>query len=385
MTHDTLNHWLDRRLRPRLLLFGRRGQAFHVCGSIGWVAGISLAVFLTRTAGLRVWVTAILALAALATFVGLTLFVKVLSGEENIVYYHHEIAVALVSAAVLWLLGQPVLPYLDAVFMGLGLFLACGRVGCLMVGCCHGRPHRWGVRYGPEHADAGFARPLAGVRFFPIQLVEAAFVAGLVAVGTVTLVHGAAPGWVVALYSVVYGLARFGFEFLRGDTGRPYLGGFSEAQWTTLVLMGATSAAELAGVLPLSWWHVAATMVLAAMVALAVAARPGPGLLRPSHVLQVAQILGEARTRARADGEILIGETSLGVRISASRVQEPGRGVEIFSFSSCDGEPLRDRIARRLARLIARLQPGATAGDLVRGATGVFHLVVPGQEADRGL
>ena len=31
-------------------------------------------------------------------------------------------------------------PYLDATALGLGAFLACGRVGCTLAGCCHGRP-----------------------------------------------------------------------------------------------------------------------------------------------------------------------------------------------------------------------------------------------------
>ena len=41
----------------------------------------------------------------------------------------------LVSAAVLSALDLPVLPYLDLNALWLGVFLTCGRCGCLMVGC----------------------------------------------------------------------------------------------------------------------------------------------------------------------------------------------------------------------------------------------------------
>ena len=42
-------------------------------------------------------------------------------------------------------LELPVLPYLDLTCLGLGIFLVCGRQGCLMVGCCHGKPCGWGI------------------------------------------------------------------------------------------------------------------------------------------------------------------------------------------------------------------------------------------------
>jgi prolipoprotein diacylglyceryltransferase len=55
--------------------------------------------------------------------------------------------VMLVAAAFLWLLHEhePIIPYLDVTILVIGIFLVCGRIGCLMVGCCHGKPHRWGV------------------------------------------------------------------------------------------------------------------------------------------------------------------------------------------------------------------------------------------------
>lgn len=377
---NRFDHCMDKTARPRVRVLRRSFSAFHVCGLIGWIAGISLALGLTAYAGLSLRVTGGLAVAAFVTFFALSLAVKVLTGRENIVYYHHEVAVVIVSSFLLWLWRQPVLPYLDAVFLGLGLFLACGRVGCLMVGCCHGRPHSWGVCYREEHVKAGFSRHLVGVRLFPIQLVEALTVIGIILIGTFLVVSGAAPGSALAWYSIAYGLVRFGFEYLRGDPARPYFGSFSEAQWTTLVLMGITAAAELAGLLPLSWWHVATTVGLAVgMVVLARRESAVRRLFRPRHVQEIAELLEAARSRADEAGELHIGETSLGVRISASTVQEPERKIDVFAFSS-RSLPISEETARRLAGLVRELRH-ADETDLVRGDNGVYHLILPAQRS----
>ena len=136
---------------------GRRAiSAFQICAGIGLMVCLTLAMLLTVQQQLAVAVTVVLACAGLLAFLVLTMVTKIITGEEALVYYHHEIAVLTVAAALLWLTRQPILAYLDATLLGVGMFLACGRVGCLMVGCCHGRPHRWGVRYRGDHVVAGF-------------------------------------------------------------------------------------------------------------------------------------------------------------------------------------------------------------------------------------
>lgn len=376
MTLRAFNRYLDRLVRPQLDFWGGRWSSFTTCGAVGWLAAIAFALTLTVRLELATTVTAGLAPVAFLTFLGLTMAVKMVTGEENIVYYHHEVVVASVCAVVLRLWQQPVLPYLDVVFLALGLFLMCGRVGCFLVGCCHGRPHSWGVCYRQEHAAAGFSRHFVGVRLFPVQLVEALLVGAVVAGGTYLLAVGAPPGSALAWYSIGYGLGRFGFEFLRGDPGRPYLGRFSEAQWTTLVLMTATSLAELAGLLPLTLWHVGATATLAlVMAALAISERPSDRLLRPRHVQQVAELLAAARAREKAAGEIGIGTTSLGLRLSASTVRQQGREVEAVALSSRD-KALSEDSARCLARLLHRLRQAGDETELIAGGGGIYHVVL---------
>ncbi len=370
-------HLATKLITPSVTVRGRRLSSFHLCGIVGWVTGISLAFVLTAHQQLPLWVTGVIALGSIATFLTLVMAMKIATGEENIVYYHHEVAVVAVSALTLWVLGVPLLPYLDAVFMGLGLFLACGRVGCLMVGCCHGRPSSWGVCYGHDHAAAGFARHLVGVRLFPIQLVESLFVLATVAAGTAMVLYGAAPGSALAFYSIAYGLARFSFELFRGDAARPYLRGFSEAQWTTLGLMTATAAAELAGLLPLSWWHVGAAATLAvAMVFVGLGENRQRALFRARHIGELAALAQAASEQAGSDGAVAVGETALGLQLSASRLQQPDGEREVLAFSS-PGEPLPPRSVSALGRLLARLRGAEAPVQVVAGASGVVHLILP--------
>jgi phosphatidylglycerol:prolipoprotein diacylglycerol transferase len=51
--------------------------------------------------------------------------------------------------AYLLVLKLPVRRYLDILAIGIVLTLACGRIGCLMNGCCYGKPTdaAWGVRF----------------------------------------------------------------------------------------------------------------------------------------------------------------------------------------------------------------------------------------------
>ena len=160
-----------------------------------------------------------------------------ITGEEKLIYYHHEIAESLNIALFLWLIHQPLLPYLDISILGIGTFLFCGRLGCLMVGCCHGRPSAWGVRYREEHVAGGFAPYLVGVRLFPIQAVEFLWVFCMVVFGINIFLGDLPPGTTLVWYVVAYDTGRFYFEFLRGDAERPYIWGFSQPQWISVILM----------------------------------------------------------------------------------------------------------------------------------------------------
>jgi hypothetical protein len=345
---------------PEIAIAGRMRPAFRSCGLTGVALAVPAGVLLAAGAGADAGVMAAVSVAACAAFLALALGTKVLGGEERLVYYHHQAAVLGVAALVPWALGEPVLRYLDAAAVGLGVFLACGRVGCLLAGCCHGRPGDRGVRYGPAHAEAGFPAHLVGVRLVPVQALEAGAVLAIAGAGTVLMLDGARPGAALALYLTAYAVLRFGLELLRGDPVRPYAAGLSAAQWISLAIAACVPAAGAAGLLPAGPAHAAAAVALAAASGALAATAARRRLLGARHVAELAAAL---------DGPG-VHETSLGIRISTGTTG----GTRHYSLSARAG-PLSDEAAADIARVIGRLRHGGPAPDVVRGGGGTVHLV----------
>jgi hypothetical protein len=373
---------------PNLKMGRRRLPLFQICGSTGMLLALATAAVLTMRTGLSIGVTGAIAVAGVLTFFGLTLSTKLLTGEEQLVYYHHEIGVMAVVALLLWALRRPLLPYLDITILGIGVLLACGRIGCLLVGCCHGRPRDWGVRYGEEHAAAGFPSCLVGVRLFPIQAVESLLVFSIVAVGTWFVWSGRPPGTALAWYVVTYDVGRFTFEFARGDADRPYWRGFSQAQWLALLLTGLIVCAELTGILPLLRWHLA-TFALLAVTLIAVSVRRRLQktlefqLLHPRHVQQVASAMKRlgapaGRVIHPLDGTptvVSVARTSLGIRISGGQIDRGAERVHHYTLSQ-GRDLMTEATARSLAGLIRRLNGAVGSPKLIAGNQGVFHLLI---------
>ena len=146
--------------------------------------------------------------------------------------------------------GLPLGATLDPFCAGLAFFLAGGRAGCLLVGCCHGHPSTVGIRYPPGHAKEGFPSYLTDIRLFPVQLLE---FLGLLAIGVTTfvIVLVAAPGYATIWYLFSYALLRFALEELRGDE-RPHFLGMSVPRWMCLAEFAFTLAlTQPAGWLPI--------------------------------------------------------------------------------------------------------------------------------------
>lgn len=366
-------------------------SAFPALGYIGVAAASLLGMVLVRHAQLSNWMIAEIVVVAVVTFFLLVFATKIITGEERIIYYHHEIGVMLATALLLRVLRQPMLPYLDITIVGIGTFLVCGRIGCLMVGCCHGRPWRWGVRYGEEHAAAGFPSYLVGVRLFPIQAVESLWVLCTVVVGTFFVWSGRPHGTALAWYVIIYDVGRFVFEFARGDADRPYWLGFSQPQWLSVLLTGGVVWAEKSGVLPLVRWHFAA-FVLLIVTMLAVSLRrhfqkiSSFQLLHPRHVKQIASAIHSLQC-SRENAAMLpepgcmvvsVSLTSLGIQISGSELRSGNERVCQYTLSS-QGKAMSRGTAELMVRLIRQFTGATGPEKLVAGNSGVFHvlMVVP--------
>lgn len=386
----SINAFFDRFVHPAFSLRGRSWSCFQVFGGAGLVLAIGLMLTLAALSGLSVLAMSVMVVADLVACLALAIITKIILGEERLTYCHHEIAIIIVTAVLASLFGQPILGYLDASILGLGLGLMCGRVGCLMAGCCHGLPWGWGVRYGPEHATAGFSPYYGLTRFFPIQIIESIWVGGIVSVGGLLVLGGYPSGMALSLYICAYGAGRFFLEFVRADTDRAYLWGFSESQWLSLILMSAVVLGEFAGILPFQWWHAAATVLVAlTMLAVAISRRLETDvnyqLLLPRHIEEMAQALDSTSNHADNNGAgsrrqslrsgIPIDCTSLGVQISAGRINVAGTHLYHYALSNQTAN-MSEVSARVLAKLILRIRHPSGRSDLIAGNRGVFHLLV---------
>lgn len=375
----------------------RRGEilppkdSFKWCGVAGLLFGGPLAIWLALHHGLSPWIELTLVAVAVGALLATPLAVKVLTGRDGFVFYRDVICIFAAVILTLRWLHQPVLPYLDVTMAGAGMFHACGRIGCLLSGCCYGRPYRLGVRYRHEHADMGFPAQLVGVRLFPIQAVESTWILCLAAGATLMILRPLPSGSAFALYATGYALGRFIFEFARGDADRPYWRGFSQAQWISLMLAGSVSAGTFAGVLPRSnWLGGALVLLMLAMLLIAIARRCEKTkrfeLLHPRHIHEIAKALGQMAEplngqvsvsgNAWPRPEIKISPTSLGILLSSGQVARGGRRVRHYCVSR-RGAPLSPGCVRLLARQISRLQHDSAAFEVSQGSHGVVHILFP--------
>jgi hypothetical protein len=213
-------------------------------------------------------------LLACSLCVGYALVRRKLLGKETHTLLE-IIAVALMVGLVVTRAAQlPALAYLDATMVGTCVLIAIGRFGCFSVGCCYGVEADIGIVYPHECGGDGKTRRL------PVQLMDAAIWTLLARVcwGLVGIV---APGMVLAVVLLGYGVSRYALEFLRGDR-RPHWRGRSLSQWLSLVAIvgGGVLGQQIKS------WTIGVSLLLAAgLAAWVVMARVGSRWLLPEPSL----------------------------------------------------------------------------------------------------
>lgn len=110
---------------------------------------------------------------------------------------------------------------LPAVAFGHGI----GRIGCLLAGCCFGKPTDlfWGI-YLHDHYR------------HPTQILEAF---SLLAIGTYLIKSKKNKFILLSHYLITYGLIRIAIEALRGDVVRGSWGPFTPSQWISILLISS--------------------------------------------------------------------------------------------------------------------------------------------------
>ncbi len=141
------------------------------------------------------------------------------------------------------------LQYGDLFAVSVPLNQSLGRIGCLLAGCCYGRPtdSRFSLVF-PEGAIAP-----AGVRLIPTQPIMAAgdmliFVILLILYlrccpaksggETIPAKTVYVPGIALSLYLIMYSVGRFAIEYLRDDY-RGWVGPLSTSQFVSIFTFAA--------------------------------------------------------------------------------------------------------------------------------------------------
>jgi hypothetical protein len=363
-------------------IWKNRINSFHFFGVTGFICGTVLGTAMALQLQLIPYIVLLMGVIGAITFFGLTFLSKWITGNESIVYYHHEITILILCALVLYFLKVPILRYLDIAILGIGVFLAFGRIGCFSVGCCHGRPQKNGVTYGQQHVDAGFTWYYKNVPLLPVQLIESAYVFLTVITGIILLFNHVPPGTVLIVYTVIYGLMRYILEFLRGDPERPLWLGVSEAQWTSLALTAITYGLSIAGWLPFYTWHPAILIleiVLSLFTIYYYKRNTQQQLLSPSHIRQIAEGLNwlkEVNKKPEENGKNAVNlyNTNAGLCLSCGNSAE-GENIRHFTISMDNKRTLDKPLAERIAELIASFNHYHGQVDLIEKRSNIYHIV----------
>ena len=239
---------------PRLLELGPITiYSYGVLLAAAYLIGLWMAVRRANAAGLDgsrvldmgIWViiAALVGAKALLFVVDFRHFTS--SGEAFLsllrsggVFYGGLIAAGLVCIQQLRTHRLQIWPAGDLFAPGIAAGYMVGRLGCLMAGCCYGRPTdvAWAITFTDPAAALNVGTPL-GVPLHPTQLYES--VAGLVIL--VALLATERRGRVFAgrtfwRFVLLYGVSRFVIEFFRGDD-RGAVAVLSTSQFISLVLV----------------------------------------------------------------------------------------------------------------------------------------------------
>lgn len=228
-------------------------HAYGVLLALAYLAGLQLAVMRARRAGLD---------AARIMDLGIYLIIAALVGAKLMLIvvdydYFREHPGELLSLvrvggvfygglifaliAGLWLVRRyklPVWASADMYAPGVALGHIIGRLGCLLAGCCYGRPTDmpWGITFTNPLAASGAGTPL-GIPLHPTQIYDAGAEL-LILVFLLVFERRGRPfaGRTWWLYILLYSIARYIVEIFRNDP-RGIILEMSTSQFVSIVLI----------------------------------------------------------------------------------------------------------------------------------------------------
>lgn len=362
-------------------LLGRSFSAYNLFGLAGMALAATIALGLTYVKGLSILLMISLLLVALLLSTIHIVLTVLRTGKDSLVYLRYFLSIMAVTALLLRILDQPILPYLENLMLGIGAMQGIGRIGCLRVGCCYGKPARYGIRYTLLHARAGFPDPLVGVRLFPVQLVESGWILFSSGVGlTLAATHPIA-GYGFASYLVLFSTGRFCLELLRGDTARSYTGRFSEAQWLSLLIVASVVLLEFMQVLPFAYWHMAigCGCLLLFLFLQLYYFNTGPAQLKTPESLhalaRAIQLLNKGRQDKLAGAHAVhLRKTAAGLKVSDGLLEHNQAKIHHYTVSyATQHMPIRD--AQTLARVLHSWHDAEEKSKLIHQNNNTFHIL----------
>lgn len=156
------------------------------------------------------------------------------------VFYGGLIAAVVVGLLLIRRYKLPVWTTADLLAPGVALGHVVGRFGCLLAGCCYGRPTDvpWSITFTDPLAAQNVGTPL-GIPLHPTQLYDAG--AELLILGVLLFTERKGKpfaGRTFWMYLALYGISRFIIEFYRGDPNRgTVMAGLSTSQFVSLLLV----------------------------------------------------------------------------------------------------------------------------------------------------
>ena len=244
---------------PRLFeipeIFGIGPLTIYTYGvmlAAAYLLGLQLAIFRGRRVGLDggrlldlgvyIVIAALVGAKLLLFFININYFrnnpeeVLVLARSGG-VFYGGLIMATLVA---FWYIRRHRLPFwttCDMFAPGIALGHVIGRLGCLMAGCCFGKPSSapWAITFTDPFAATNVGTPL-NVPLHPTQIYEAGAELLILVLLLATERKGRPfPGRTFWGYMLLYAVSRFVIEFYRADQ-RGFIMGLSTSQFISVIL-----------------------------------------------------------------------------------------------------------------------------------------------------
>jgi prolipoprotein diacylglyceryltransferase len=350
-----------------------------IFGGVGFTVAVITTSFIASKSQLGLPLVFFLAFTSYASFFLQAVITHIITHKESHVLYRHLILSMLFATIPAIILNKPILACLDLYLIGFGIFHSFGRIGCLLGGCCFGRPAQKGLIYTNSYAKAGFPRYLLNRPLLPVQLIESGFLA-LLSITCITLYALHLPnGTILVIYLSSYAIFRFYIEFVRADPDRLFFGFFSEAQWTSLCILIVLAVLQFTNTIPLQLSLVFAFIPVAASMYWLHRRRnksPNADLEHPVHLHNLLTMV-EAGIADNSQGDQLpVGRLSVcKVRMTMSTLYEKKRSGYHLAFSVPIEEGREDRI-KKAFQLIHQHRFASCDYQLIADRNRVMHFHV---------